>query len=122
MYEDDGSSTNSIENGNYELLNFYALDSTGQDSENGLKLEFSRSAGENGGDYTGKPDSRELTVVLHNQSAKADRVTVNGQFIAIVAQPQRFARQQNVAYYDKASKQLKIKTHWQGDKLQLQVR
>ena len=130
MYEDDGSSTNSIENGNYELLNFYALDSTaenasahgGDSDENGLKLEFSRSAAENGGDYSGNPESRELTVVLHNQSAKAGRITVNGQFIAIVAQPQRFARQQNVAYYDKASKQLKIKTHWQGEKLQLQVR
>ncbi|MBV2129312.1 glycoside hydrolase family 31 protein [Arsukibacterium indicum] len=112
MYEDDGSSANSSENGNYELLNFYALD-----DESGLKLEFSRSVGE----YQGKPDSRELTVVLHNQPGKADRVTVNGQFIAIVAQPQRFARQQNVAYYDKASKQLKVKTHWQGETLQLQV-
>uniref|UniRef100_UPI0035680B1D glycoside hydrolase family 31 protein n=1 Tax=Arsukibacterium sp. TaxID=1977258 RepID=UPI0035680B1D len=113
MYEDDGSSTNSTENGNYELLNFYALS-----DETGQKLEFSRS----GGDYIGKPESRELTVVLHNQPGKASRITVNGQFIAIVAQPQRFARQQNVAYYDKATKQLKVKTHWRGDKLQLQVR
>jgi oligosaccharide 4-alpha-D-glucosyltransferase len=113
MYEDDGISANSTENGHYELLNFYSLA-----DDSGLKLEFSRS----GGEYQGKPESRELTVVLHNQLAKASRVTVNGQFIAIVAQPQRFARQQNVAYYDKASQQLLIKTHWQGEKLQLAVR
>lgn len=112
MYEDDGKTPDAIANGQFELLNFYYLK---QDKEQ--KFELRRS-----GDYTGKPESRELTLVLHNQSATPSHISVDGRYVQLVPQLARFNRMQNVAWYDKASRQLKVKLDWQADKTQLTVK
>lgn len=112
MYEDDGKTPDAIANGQFELLNFYYLQQDGQQ-----KFELRRS-----GDYTGKPDSRELTLVVHNQTATPKHISVDGRYIQLVPQQARFNRMQNVAWYDKASKQLRVKLHWQADKQQVLIR
>ncbi len=112
MFEDDGKTPLSIETGQFELLKFYYLqDDTAQ------KFEFSRS----GGDYSSKPESRNVTLVVHNQTALPKQIRVDGKFMQLVPQLARFNRMQNVAYYDKATKQLKVKLDWQADKVQLVV-
>jgi oligosaccharide 4-alpha-D-glucosyltransferase len=112
MYEDDGKTPDAIAKGEFELLNFYYL----QDDDT-QKFELRRS-----GDYAGKPDSRELTLVVHNQSATPKHISVDGRYVQLVPQPARFNRMQNVAWYDKATKQLKVKINWQADKVRLTIR
>ncbi|WP_445768643.1 glycoside hydrolase family 31 protein [Rheinheimera sp.] len=112
MYEDDGKTPDAIAKGEFELLKFYYLKQDGEQ-----KIELRRS-----GDYAGKPDSRELTLVVHNQSATPKHISVDGRYIQLVPQHARFNRMQNVAWYDKASRQLKVKLDWQVDKTQISVR
>lgn len=112
MYEDDGKTPDAVAKGQFELLNFYYLQ---QDNEQ--KFELRRS-----GQYQGMPASRELTLVVHNQNAKPSHISVDGRYIQLVPQQARFNRMQNVAWYDKASRQLKVKLNWQADKTQISVR
>jgi oligosaccharide 4-alpha-D-glucosyltransferase len=112
MYEDNGRTPDAIAKGEFELLNFYYL----QDDDT-QKFELRRS-----GDYAGKPDSRELTLVVHNQIATPKHISVDGKYLQLVPQQARFNRMQNVAWYDKATKQLKVKINWQADKQQILIR
>ncbi|HEX5793575.1 MAG TPA: TIM-barrel domain-containing protein, partial [Rheinheimera sp.] len=112
MYEDDGKTPDAIANGQFELLNFYYLKRDGEQ-----KFELRRS-----GSYSGMPQSRELTLVVHNQSATPKHISVDGRYIQLVPQQARFNRMQNVAWYDKARRQLKVKINWQADKQQILIR
>ena len=111
MYEDDGKTPEAIAKGEFELLKFYYLKQDGEQ-----KIELRRS-----GDYAGKPDSRELTLVVHNQSATPKHISVDGRYVQLVPQHARFNRMQNVAWYDKAAKQLRVKLDWQADKHQILI-
>lgn len=112
LFEDDGVTPDSVAKGQYELLHFAATT-----EDNRLTLNFSRD----GGEYQGKPASRDLTLVLHNQRGKARKIYLDGRYIPIVAQPQRFARGENIAWYDKANKQLKIKLPLTAETKQLRL-
>jgi oligosaccharide 4-alpha-D-glucosyltransferase len=112
MFEDDGKTPDAIAKGQFELLNFYYLH-----QNNGQKFELRRS-----GQYQGMPASRELTLVVHNQNVTPSHISVDGRYIQLVPQQARFNRMLNVAWYDKASRQLKIKLDWQVDKTQISVR
>ena len=112
MYEDDGKTPDAVAKGQFELLNFYYLQ---QDNEQ--KFELRRS-----GQYQGMPASRELILVVHNQNAKPSHISVDGRYIQLVPQQARFNRMQNVAWYDKANRQLKVKLDWQAEKQQIQIR
>lgn len=112
MYEDDGKTPDAIAKGQFELLNFYYLQ-----QDNQQKFELRRS-----GHYSGMPQSRELTLVVHNQSATPKHISVDGRYIQLVPQQARFNRMQNVAWYDKATMQLKVKINWQADKQQILIR
>ena len=69
MYDDDGHSRTSLDNGAYELLRFEA-------SREGDVLQI-RLARE-GGTYDGMPDRRKVTLVVHNWTAPAEALTFNG--------------------------------------------
>ncbi len=69
MYEDDGKSRTSLEDGEYELLDFGA-----QQSGESLTISLQR----NGGSYEGMPEQREVTLVVHNWHASVNSVNVNG--------------------------------------------
>ena len=70
MYEDDGHSRTSLENGAYEVLHF-----TSVHDGDVLQIGLSRE----GGDYEGRPDRRNISLVIHNWSAPVDVLTFNGQ-------------------------------------------
>ncbi|MEM8817321.1 MAG: TIM-barrel domain-containing protein [Pseudomonadota bacterium] len=75
MFEDDGESRGSLDAGEYELLHFEAAR-----SQDELTLSFSRE----GGDYTGRPERRELTVVIHNWSGDAGDIRFNGRLVPVL--------------------------------------
>ncbi len=113
LFEDDGVTPDSLAKGQYELLSFNAEHSNDQ-----LLFSLQRQ----GGDYQGKPAQRELTLVVHNQRGKPDNIYVDGQYIPLVAQPQRFARGQQLAWYDKAAKKVYIKLTWQAEFSQIVIK
>ena len=65
------------------------------------------------------PASRELTLVLHNQAVTPKGIYLDGRYIQLVPQQARFERMQNVAWYDKAQRQLRVKVSWQAAKTTL---
>ena len=75
MYEDDGSSRLSLEQGEFELLQFRA----DQDG-NSLSIDLRR----NGGVYEGRPESRELTIVIHNWDGDVDEARFNGEPVRVL--------------------------------------
>lgn len=117
MYEDDGVTPDALAKGQYSLLRFAAESQLAESATQPDRVAQLRiTMQQEGGDYQGKPTQRAITLVLHNQRAKPKNIRVDGRFIPVVAQPQRFARGSELAYYDKASKQLKIKaSKLQGD-------
>ena len=74
MYEDDGHSRTSIEDGKFELLKFNATH-----ARNSLELTFTRT----GDGYEGVPDRRDITLVIHNWDAGVDFIAVNGTEIPV---------------------------------------
>jgi len=72
MYEDDGKSRLSLDQGEFELLKFRA-----QQDGDSLTIELRRD----GGDYDGRPDERELEIVIHNWSAPVATSRFNGRTI-----------------------------------------
>ncbi len=76
MYEDDGESRTSLEDGAFELLEFAA-----SRSGDFLAFEFER----NGNSYDGAPEDRDVELVIHNWTSRTDLVEVNGQPIPVTA-------------------------------------
>jgi oligosaccharide 4-alpha-D-glucosyltransferase len=74
MYEDDGETKEAYLKKMYEFVNF-------ESTYRGSVLLL--TANTEGFDYKGKPDSREITFVIHNLGSKPTSVTVNGQNIRI---------------------------------------
>ena len=74
MYEDDGESRTSLGDGAYEVLGFSATR-----SGNTLEIAFSRT----GGDYSGRPDVREITLVVHNWPVAESSIRMGDEDIEI---------------------------------------
>ncbi|PCJ50033.1 MAG: glycosyl hydrolase [Gammaproteobacteria bacterium] len=98
MYEDDGSSFNSIANKAYELINFSV-----EQSANSFRLELSRE----GEGYQGMPSVRAMKIVLHNWITKPTSVAFNDQ--------------QQSYEYDDRKKQLTILVNWDHQLSQLNI-
>ena len=77
MYEDDGMSRTSIEDGAYELLRFEA-----NHSGDFARFEFRRE----GQGYEGMPSDRDVELVIHNWTGKANSISVNGHEIPVTEQ------------------------------------
>jgi oligosaccharide 4-alpha-D-glucosyltransferase len=74
MYEDDGTSRLSLQQGSYELLHFRA-----QQDDASLTIDLRRD----GGDYDGRPETRDLEIVIHNWSAPIKETRFNGRNIRV---------------------------------------
>lgn len=109
MYDDDGSTRTALADGAYELLDFGASQQGGA-----LTLTLSR----HGGDYNGKPASRELTLVIHQ--APAGAVSVAGQPLASVNS--RDQLRPGSVWRDAERGQLWIRTEWSGPATELVIR
>jgi oligosaccharide 4-alpha-D-glucosyltransferase len=98
MYEDDGTSRQSLEHGAFELLHF---DATQRDAT--LSIEFSRT----GGLYAGRPQSRRVELVIHNWIDDVDLARFNGDNISHVVDPN--------------SRTLRLGFDWAGDAARLDI-
>ncbi|GAB3113032.1 DUF5110 domain-containing protein [Aestuariicella hydrocarbonica] len=95
MYDDDGSTHRAFAQQQYELLQFSA-----RQQGDALQLQLSRE----GFAYAGRPDQRQLTLVIHHWLQSPQRLSVNGQKI----KPQQFS-------YDQQQQRLTLTLPWRGD-------
>ncbi|MBT8094716.1 MAG: DUF5110 domain-containing protein [Gammaproteobacteria bacterium] len=72
MYEDNGISRTSIEDGAFEMLQFEA-----SRSGDFLTLDLSRT----GDGYEGMPENRDVTIVVHNWTGPADALVFDGEAV-----------------------------------------
>ena len=100
VYEDDGHSRSSIEDGAYELLEFSA-----RQRGPGLRFDLRRKAGT----YEGMPERREVTLVVHNWTAPVESVTVNGWDIPVT---RRLPREGAGATIDSDTRQMTLRFNW----------
>lgn len=71
MYEDDGKTRGNIDNGRFELLEFAA-----ERKRDYLSIDLEHS-----GTYEGMPTGRRVDVVIHNWTAPADSLRINGETV-----------------------------------------
>jgi oligosaccharide 4-alpha-D-glucosyltransferase len=100
MYDDDGASRTSLQDGRYELLHFTA-DRAGDT----LGIDLSRS----GGEYEGMPSEREVTLVVHNWTSEVASVSFGN---APVPLRRKLRHNGNSAAYDKDRKRLAVRVRW----------
>ncbi len=74
MYDDDGESRLSLEQGEFELLQFRA----NHDGDS-LSIELRRE----GSVYDGRPENREINIVIHNWTADVDDVRLAGEPVRV---------------------------------------
>lgn len=74
MYDDDGASRNSIADGDFELLKFDAR-------HEGKYLDIRMQ--QTGDGYAGQPESREVTLIVHNWLDATESIDINGQTIPV---------------------------------------
>ena len=109
MYEDDGKSRTSLEDGAYELLSFDA-----EQFGNSLRIDLGRD----GGDYAGRPDERELTIVVHNWASAPHAVSFAGESIDVSRQ---LPRRGPGAVYDAESRELTVRVDWDHEPATLTI-
>ena len=99
MYDDDGATRTAIASGAHEVLTFASTR-----SERGLTIDLKRE----GGEYAGKPATREIALVLHGWDRAPAAVTVDGQ----PANPS----------FDPKSGTLRVTFEWSGAAARVDVR
>ncbi len=109
MYEDDGESRLSLEDGEYELLAFESH----QDGDS-LSISLQRS----GGDYAGRPVRRDLTIVIHNWTTEVGTVQFAGQPIDV---RRRAPKRPGRAHYDADKRKLTVRVDWDHGAATLQI-
>jgi oligosaccharide 4-alpha-D-glucosyltransferase len=109
LYEDDGESRLSLEDGLFEVLAFKS-----QQSGDSLRLDLRRD----GMPYPGRPEARELTIVVHNWTAAANTVRYAGKPINL---GKRKRERSPSAHYDADSKELTVRVRWDHAAATLQI-
>ena len=109
MYDDDGESRLSLARDNYEVLGFFA-----ERERDSLAIFLRRD----GGDYVGKPDQRDLTLVIHNWADKPDRVLFGDTEMRI---SRRLPRKGPGAAFDLKTKRLTVRVSWDHAPASLQI-
>lgn len=100
MYEDDGKDPQALAKGQYELLDFAA-----KQQQQRLQFNFKR----HGGAYAGKPDARQIELVVHHWPSMPKSVHVNGKTLTDFR-------------YDKTAQTLTIAFPWQAAEVSLAIR
>ena len=109
LYEDDGHSRTSLDDGAYELLRFYA-------ARNGDSLRFTLDR--EGADYDGRPERRDITLVIHNWTEPARSIIVNGQELPVV---RKLPKSGAGAAIDAASRELRVRFSWHQSRVVVAV-
>ena len=109
MYEDDGLSSTSLDDGAFELLRFEA-----QRNGDSLGLIFTRE----GGEFSGRPASRDVTITLHNWTDQVGMVRFAGESIRI---RNRMPRNGVAAVYDADEDKLTVRVRWNHEAARLDI-
>ena len=108
MYEDDGRSRRSIAEGQFELLHFDGEVDGGRIAI-GLRHD---------GNYAGRPESRDLTLVVHNVANEPASVSVDGVAVDV---RKRLRKRTPSAAYDGETQTLRIRLRWDHGNTQLTI-
>ena len=100
MYEDDGESRTSIEDGAFELLRFSA-----QQTADSLSIGLERT----GDTYSGRPDSRTLTLVIHNWVSDINSLRLGNSPIPL---RRKMPKSGDAAVYDGKKATLTVRADW----------
>ncbi|MCU4676093.1 DUF5110 domain-containing protein [Catenovulum sp. 2E275] len=120
MYEDDGKTADSFNQGMYEKLLFNSrFELNKANSESKLMLDLSREQGDAG--YQNMPDARSLNLIIHH-AFKPKLVAINDQALALVDTYQQFITAQSAVWFNLHTKQLMVKLNWQVDQLSVVIK
>ncbi len=100
MYDDDGRSRTSLRDGRYEILGFEAAH-----TDQALAITLTRA----GGDYAGRPSSRELELVVHNWPHPDTTVTIGNEEVPVTP---RLPRRAPAASHDAGAGTMTIRLRW----------
>jgi oligosaccharide 4-alpha-D-glucosyltransferase len=109
MYDDDGKSRLSLENGLFEILEFESRQDGGS-----LALDLRRT----GMPYPGRPGARKLTIVVHNWTSEVSEIRFADQSIDL---KRRVPRRPAGAHYDAGNKRLTVRVEWDHAAATLQI-
>jgi oligosaccharide 4-alpha-D-glucosyltransferase len=109
MYEDDGESRSSLRHDAYEVLAFFA-----EQSGDSLSISLRRD----GGEYNGMPETRELTLIIHNWTAEVNELHFGDIAIPIT---RKLPRKGDGAALDRKSQQLTVRVSWDHLPTSLQI-
>jgi len=109
MYEDDGQSRTSLEDGAFELLEFSAAQQGAS-----LVIDLARA----GGDYVGRPDTRTVTMVVHNWHADIQSLSFGDEAVPL---QRRMPRAGNAAVYDRKAATLTVRATWGHEPANLRI-
>lgn len=115
MYEDDGKTANAFTKGLYEKLKFNAAFKTEQAQ---LNFNFKREVGAK--PYQGMPESRELTLVVH-QAVKPSTIRVNQKNVTIAASYQQYQQTNSSAWFNPQTQQLMLKINWRTQAVEIAI-
>ncbi|MGB5335543.1 MAG: TIM-barrel domain-containing protein [Woeseiaceae bacterium] len=100
MYEDDGKSRTSLDDGAYELLRFNA-----EQQGDALTIELGRE----GSDYSGRPTLRDMTIVIHNWNAEVSSLQLGDAAIPIA---RSMPKTGSAAVFDRQRSTLTVRFAW----------
>ncbi|MDH3491676.1 MAG: alpha-amylase family glycosyl hydrolase, partial [Gammaproteobacteria bacterium] len=109
MYDDDGKSRTSLEDGAYELLELSA-----QQHGNSLTIDLDRT----GGDYAGRPDNRTLTLVVHNWLSDVSSLRFGERDIPL---RRKMPKSGDAAVYDSKFAILKVRVEWNHEPIRFAI-
>ncbi len=109
MYEDDGRSRTSLEDGAFELLQFSA-----RQEGDSLTIDLGRS----GGDYNGRPAKRSITLVVHNWNDDVRTLQLAGTAVAL---GKKMPKTGNAAVADRSNSTLTVRFDWDHQAMSLKV-
>ncbi|WP_339723255.1 TIM-barrel domain-containing protein [uncultured Paraglaciecola sp.] len=111
MYDDDGVDPNAIKNKTFETLIF-----NGQHTSQQLTISLQRQ-----GHYQSMPETRAVTLLVHNWSTAAKVVSINQKLLDIVKNKQTYEHASEAAFWDKERKVLQLKFAW-SENLELVIK
>ncbi|MCC5853871.1 MAG: DUF5110 domain-containing protein, partial [Alkalimonas sp.] len=103
LYDDDGVSLTSLQDGAFELLHFSARNQ--QDQQ--LDISLTRQ-----GDFPGMPAARQLMLVVHQAPAHWQQVQLNGRILNV--QAESIAKGEDGAWRTKDGA-IVVQLNWQQD-------
>ena len=109
MYDDDGSSRTSLEDGEFEILSFQSVQK-GDFLTIGLQ--------HNGGEYENRPTNRELTIIVHNWAATVREVRFGDDAVNL---KRRAAKRVSEAHYDAKGNTLTVRVLWDHAATNVQI-